>query len=80
MVGCHKKVILLFAGTALLRSCRFLFHQFFLEDKAHKDIGNANALSALSAVLVGGFDVDPLDKLSQGVECHFLQLLAFVAL
>ena len=69
MVGGHKKVILLFAGTAWLRSCRFLLHQF---------IGNADTLSALSAALVGGFDVDTLDKLSQGVGCHFLQVLVFV--
>ena len=31
----HKKVILPFAGTAWLRSCRSLFHQFFHRDKAH---------------------------------------------
>ncbi|HIY16028.1 MAG TPA: hypothetical protein H9839_01710, partial [Candidatus Intestinimonas stercorigallinarum] len=33
MGGGHKKVILLFAGTAWLRSCRFLFHQFVHGDK-----------------------------------------------
>ena len=56
--GGHKKVILLFAGTAWLWSCRFLFQQFFHGDKAHKVVGDADALSALSAALVGGFDVD----------------------
>ena len=76
--GGHKKVILLFAGTAWLWSCRFLFQQFFHGDKAHKVVGDADALSALSAALVGGFDVDTLDKLSQGVGCHFLQVLVFV--
>ena len=78
MVGGRKKVILLFAGTAWLWSCRFLFQQFFHGDKAHKVVGDADALSALSAALVGGFDVDTLDKLSQGVGCHFLQVLVFV--
>lgn len=49
-----------------------------LRGKAHKVIGDADALSALSAALVGGIDVDTLDKLSQGVGCHFLQVLVFV--
>ena len=48
MGGGHKKVILLFAGTAWLRSRRFLFQQFFLGDKAHKVIGNADALMPLT--------------------------------
>ena len=78
MAGGHKKVILLFAGTAWLRSCRFLFYQFLHGDKAHKVIGDADTLSALPAALVGDFDVDTLDKLSQGVGCHFLQVLVFV--
>ena len=58
----HKKVILLFAGTAWLRSCRFLFHQFVHGDKAHKVIGDADALSALPAALVRRFDIDAFDK------------------
>lgn len=78
MAGGHKKVILLFAGTAWLRSCRFLFHQFVHRDKAHKVIGDADALSALPAALVRRFDVDAFDKLPQGVRGHFLQILVFV--
>ena len=78
MAGGHKKVILLFAGTAWLRSCRFLFHQFVHGDKAHKVIGDSDALSALPAALVRRFDVDALDKLPQGVGGHFLQILVFV--
>lgn len=66
MVGGHKKVILLFAGTAWLRSCRFLFHQFVHGDKAHKVIGDADTLSALPAALVRRFDVDALDKFPAG--------------
>ena len=62
MAGGHKKVILLFAGTAWLWSCRFLFHQFVHGDKAHKVIRDADALSALPAALVRRFDVDALDK------------------
>lgn len=48
MGGGRKKVILFFAGTAWLRSCRFLFHQFIQWDKAHKVIGNADALMPLT--------------------------------
>lgn len=51
MVGGHKKVILLFAGTAWLRSCRFLFHQLIHGDKSHKVIGNADILPACLACL-----------------------------
>lgn len=64
MDGAHKKVRLRFAGTAWLLLCRFLFHQFFHGNKAHKVIGDADVQSALSAALVGGFDVDTLNKLS----------------
>ena len=78
MAGGHKKVILLFAGTAWLWSCRFLFHQFVHRDKTHKVIRDADALSALPAALVRCFDVDALDKLPQGVGGHFLQILVFV--
>ena len=53
MAGGHKKVILLFAGTAWLRSCRFLFHQLIQRDKAHKVIGNADVLPPFAAALVG---------------------------
>ena len=60
----HKKVILLFTGTTWLRSWYFLFHQFFHGDKVHKIVGGADVLSALSATLVGGFNVDAFNKLS----------------
>ena len=78
MAGGHKKVISVFAGTAWLRSCRFLFHQFVHRDKTHKVIRDADALSALPAALVRCFDVDALDKLPQGVGGHFLQILVYV--
>lgn len=74
----RNKVISYFAETAWLRSCRFLFHQFFHGDKAHKIIENADILLPFAVALVGGFDVDAFDKLSQGVGCHFLQILIFV--
>ena len=55
--GCHKKVISYFSGTAWLRSCRFLFQQFFHGDKSHKVIENANVLSLLlSGALMCYFD------------------------
>ena len=78
MGGGRKKVILFFAGTAWLRSCRFLFHQFIQWDKAHKIIGNADVLPPFAAALVRGFNVDCLDKLTQGVRGQLLQILVFV--
>lgn len=60
MVGGRKKVISFFAGTAWLRSCRFLFHQFIQRDKAHKIIGNADVLPPFAAALVGGFNINSL--------------------
>ena len=65
MVGGRKKVISFFAGTAWLRSCRFLFHKFIQRDKAHKVIGNADVLPPLAAALIRCFNVDRLDKLPQ---------------
>ena len=56
----------------------FLFHQFSHGDKAHKVTGDADALSALPAALVRSFDADAFDKFSQGVGCHFLQILVFI--
>ena len=52
MVGGHKKAISVFAGTAWLRSCRFLFHQLVHGDKSHKIIGNADILPPFAAALV----------------------------
>lgn len=78
MGGGRKKVILFFAGTAWLRSCRFLFHQFIQRDKAHKVIGNADVLSPFSAALVGGFDINSLDKFPQSIGCKLVQILVFV--
>ena len=52
MAGDHKKVILLFAGTAWLRSCRFLLHQLVHGNKAHKVIGNTDTLPPFAAALV----------------------------
>ena len=55
MAGGHKKVISVFAGTAWLRSCRFLFHQFVHGDKAHKVIGNVEGSAHATYVLgIGG--------------------------
>ena len=45
----------------------FLFLQFFHGDKAHKVIGNADALMPLAAGLVRGFNVDCLDKFPQRI-------------
>ena len=67
MVGGHKKVISYFLGNGWLRSRRFLFQQFFHGDKAHKVIGNADALMPLAAGLVRGFNVDCLDKFPQRI-------------
>lgn len=78
MGGGRKKVILFFAGTAWLRSCRFLFHQFIQWDKAHKVIGNADVLPPFAAALVGGFDINSLDKFPQSIGCKLVQILVFV--
>jgi hypothetical protein len=78
MVGGRKKVISFFAGTAWLRSCRFLFHKFIQRDKSHKVIGNADVLPPLAAALIRCFNVDRLDKLPQGVGGKLLQILVFV--
>ena len=67
LVGGRKKVISFFAGTAWLRSCRFLFHKFIQRDKAHKVIGNADVLPPLAAALVRGINVDRLDKFPKSV-------------
>ena len=77
MVGGHKKVISYFVGTAWLRSRRFLFQQFFHGDKAHKVIGNADALMPLAAGLVRGFNVDRLDKFPQRIGGKLVQVLIF---
>ena len=76
-VGGRKKVISFFAGTAWLRSCRFLFHKFIQRDKSHKVIGNADALMPLAAGLVRGFNVDRLDKLPQRIGGKLVQTLVF---
>lgn len=78
MGGGRKKVILFFAGTAWLRSCRFLFHQFIQWDKAHKVLGNADVLPPFAAALVGGFDINSLDKFPQSIGCKLVQILVFV--
>ena len=78
MAGGHKKVILLFAGTAWLWSCRFLFHQFIQRDKTHKIIGNADVLSPLAAALVGCFNINSFDKLTQSIRGKLVQVLVFV--
>ena len=78
MDGGRKKVISFFEGTAWLRACRFLFHQFFHRDKAHKVIGNADVLPPLAAALVRGFNVDRLYKLPKSVRGKLLQILIFV--
>ncbi len=44
-----------------------IFHPDIHGDKAHKVIGDADALSALAVALVGGFNVDALDNLSQSI-------------
>ena len=71
----RKKVILFFAGTAWLRSCRFLFHQFIQRDKSHKVIGNADVLLPFVVGLVRGFDIDRLDKLPQRIRGKLVQIL-----
>ena len=78
MAGGHKKVILLFAGTAWLWSCRFLFHQFIQRDKTHKIIGNADVLSPLAPALVGCFNINSFDKLTQSIRGKLVQVLVFV--
>lgn len=78
MAGGHKKVILLFAGTAWLWSCRFLFHQFIQRDKTHKIIGNADVLSPLAAALVGCFNINSFDKLTQSIRGKLVQVLVLV--
>lgn len=75
MSGGRKKVISYFAGTAWLRSCRFLFHQFVQRDKTHKIIGNADVLPPLAAALVRRFDINCLDKLVQSIGRKLLQFL-----
>lgn len=72
MVGGHKKAKLVFAGTAWLRSCRFLFYQLVHGNKAHKVIGDTDVLSPFAAALVRRFDVDRLYKLPQSVRGQFL--------
>ena len=78
MVGGHKKVILLFAGTAWLRSCRFLFHQLVHGDKSHKVVRDANVLPPFAAALVRRFNVDRIHKLPQCIRRKFVQILVFV--
>ena len=60
MGGGRKKVISFFAGTAWLRSCRFLFQQLFHWDKARKAIEIADVLVPFSAGPVRGFHADAL--------------------
>lgn len=72
MAGGHKKAKSVFAGTAWLRSCRFLFHQLVHGNKAHKVIGNTDALPPFAAALVRRFNVDRLHKLPQRVRGQFL--------
>lgn len=72
MAGGHKKAKSVFAGTAWLRSCRFLFHQLVHGDKSHKVIGNADVLPPFAAALVRRFNVDRLHKLPQRVRGQLL--------
>ena len=78
MVGGHKKAKLVFAGTAWLRSCRFLFYQLVHGNKAHKVIGDTDVLSPFAAALVRRFDVDRLYKLPQSVRGQFLLIRVLV--
>ena len=67
MRGGHKKVISYFLRNGVASVTPFLFQQFFHGDKAHKVIGNADALMPLATGLVRGFNVDCLDKLPQRI-------------
>ena len=78
MVGGHKKVILSFAGTAWLRSCRFLFHQLVHGDKSYKVIGDADTLPPFAAALVWRLNVDRLHKFPQCVWGQLLQILVLM--
>ena len=74
MSGGHKKVISVFAGTAWLRSCRFLFYQVVYGNKAHKVIGNTDTLPLFAAALVRRFNIDRLHKFPQSVRSQLLQI------
>ena len=55
-------------------SCRFLFHQFIQEDKAHKIIADADALPPLSGALVWSPDVDRSDQIMGYISGQFVQI------
>ena len=78
MGGGRKKVILFFAGTAWLRSCRFLLHQLVHGNKSHKVVGDTDVLPPFAAALVRRFNIDRLHKLPQSVRGQLLQILVLV--
>ena len=65
MVGGHKRVISYFLRNGVASVTPFPVSAVFHGDKAHKVIGNADALMPLAAGLVRGFNVDRLDKFPQ---------------